>query len=330
MLARSAILSRIGSVAAWLAVAGIAPAALVVGVPAASAAHTGAGGGAGRTASRTFPPQYAAPYLQVATSDVNDMFADKSATGLAYYTLAFLTPRSGCTPMWEDGNYPLSQFTSQVKSLQSQGGNVIISFGGASGGEIAETCHSVTSLEAAYAKVVDTYRVNRLDFDIEGNYLNNKSANSRRDQALAELQAADPSVQVDWTLPVAPDGLQSNAIALLQDAKSEGVKVNLVNIMIMDFGNGQNPLTDGESAAKATVKQLARIYTGLSSSQLWAMIGLTPIAGKNDDNEVFTRSDASSLESFAASNGVQELSFWEVDAYDKPTGYAYSRIFVKI
>jgi chitinase len=32
--------------------------------------------------------------------------------------------------------------------------------------------------------------------------------------------------------------------------------------------------------------------------------------------------NASSLESFAASNGVQELSFWEVDGYDKPDGYA--------
>jgi len=47
------------------------------------------------------------------------------------------------------------------------------------------------------------------------------------------------------------------------------------------------------------------------------MMGLTPIAGQNDDNEVFTQANASTLESFAASNGVQELSFWEVDGYDK-------------
>jgi len=57
------------------------------------------------------------------------------------------------------------------------------------------------------------------------------------------------------------------------------------------------------------------------------MMGLTPIAGQNDDNEFFSQSDASTLESFAAANGVAELSFWEVDGYDKPTGYAYSRIF---
>ncbi len=59
-------------------------------------------------------------------------------------------------------------------------------------------------------------------------------------------------------------------------------------------------------------------------------MGLTPIAGQNDDDENFTQSDASTLESFAAGKGVQELAFWEVDQYDKPTGYAYSTIFNKI
>jgi hypothetical protein len=32
----------------------------------------------------------------------------------------------------------------------------------------------------------------------------------------------------------------------------------------------------------------------------------------------------------SASNGVQELAFWEVDQYDKSLGYAYSKIFNKI
>jgi Ricin-type beta-trefoil lectin domain len=60
------------------------------------------------------------------------------------------------------------------------------------------------------------------------------------------------------------------------------------------------------------------------------MMGLTPIAGTNDDGTFFSTSNASSLEGFAAANGVAELSFWEVDGYDKPTGYQYSSIFDKI
>ena len=60
------------------------------------------------------------------------------------------------------------------------------------------------------------------------------------------------------------------------------------------------------------------------------MMGLTPIAGTNDDGTVFSTANAQSLESFAAANGVAELSFWEVDGYDKGTGYQYSSIFNKI
>jgi chitinase len=257
------------------------------------------------------------------------MSADMSASGDAFYTLAFLTPASGCTPEWEDGGDSLGAFTSQVGALQAAGGNVIVSFGGESGGELAQTCTSVASLEAAYAKVVSTYKVTRLDFDIEGDVLDDTASNSRRDQALAELQAADPSVQIDYTIPVDPTGLESDATALLKDAHSKGVKVNLVNIMTMDFGDGQNPLTDAESAAKATVGQLESVF-GVSATQAWNMLGLTPIAGRNDDDEDFTQSDATTLEGFAASNGVQELAFWEVDGYDKSDGYAYSKTFEKI
>jgi len=174
--------------------------------------------------------------------------------------------------------------------------------------------------------VVNTYGVTRLDFDIEGSTLSDTTSNNRRNQALAALQAEDPSVQVDYTLAVAPNGLPSAELGVLSSAQSNGVKVSVVNIMTMDFGNGQDPLADALSAAQATAGQLASLY-GISTAQAYGMLGLTPIAGQNDDNEFFSQSDASSLESFAASNGVQELSFWEVDGYDKPTGYAYSGIF---
>jgi chitinase len=278
------------------------------------------------TAAGSYPARYAAPYLQITGGDAGDMAADMSVTGLKYYTLAFLIPQSGCTPEWEDGGDSVGAFTAQINSLKAAGGNVIISFGGESGGELAQTCTSVSSLTAAYANVVNTNGVNRLDFDIEGGTLSDTAANTRRDQALAALQAQDPSVQVDYTLAVAPNGLPSQELGVLQDAKAQGVKVNLVNIMTMDFGNGQNALNDALSAAQATSGQLASLY-GISTAQAYAMMGLTPIAGQNDDNEVFSTGNASTLESFAATNGVGELSFWEVDGYDKPAGYAYSKIF---
>ena len=294
-------------------------------LPVAAMAMTLATTGSSQAAS-SFPAHYAAPYLQISDSDAGDMAADLSATGTKYYTLAFLIPKSGCTPEWEDGGDSIGAFTTQINALKSAGGNVIISAGGAEGGELAQTCTSVTSLTAAYANVVNTYGVTKLDFDIEGGTLDDSASNTRRNQALAALQAQNPSVQVDYTLAVDPSGLPSEEMSVLTGAKSAGVNVSTVNIMTMDFGDGQNAFNDAESAAKATASQLATLY-GISTSAAYAKIGLTPIAGQNDDNENFTQSNASTLESFAATNGIQELSFWEVDGYDKGTGYAYSRIF---
>jgi chitinase len=288
--------------------------------------------GPAHAAGPAFPAHFAAPYLQIDPSDAGDMAADMAATGLKYYTLAFLIPQSGCTPEWEDDGNSVGAFNSEISSLQAAGGNVMISFGGESGGELAETCTSVSSLTAAYLNVVNTTGVTRLDFDIEGGVLSDTSATSLRDQALAALQAEDPSVQVDFTLAVAPNGLPTGSgseYALLQNAQADGVKVSTVNIMTMDFGAGSNDLADAESAAQATASQLSGLY-GISTSAAYNMMGLTPIAGTNDDGTVFSTSNASSLESFAASNGVQELSFWEVDGYDKPTGYQYSSIFNEI
>jgi chitinase len=292
--------------------------------------------GPAAAAGSAFPAHYAAPYLQINSSDAGDMAADMAATGTKYYTLAFLTPQSGCTPEWEDGGNSVGAFASQISSIQAAGGNVIISFGGEPDGnnpnEIAQTCTNVSQLTAAYQNVVNTYGVTRLDFDIEGSVLSDTAATSLRDQALAALQAEDPAVQVDFTLAVAPNGLPTGSgseYALLQDAQAKGVKVSVVNIMTMDFGAGSNDLADAESAAQATAGQLSGLY-GISTSAAYGMMGLTPIAGTNDDGTVFSTSNAQSLESFAASNGVQELSFWEVDGYDKPTGYQYSSIFNQI
>jgi chitinase len=81
------------------AVLGSGGLALATAVPAAAA-------------GTAFPAHFAAPYLQIDPSDASDMAADMAATGLKYYTLAFLTPQSGCTPEWEDGGESLGAFTS--------------------------------------------------------------------------------------------------------------------------------------------------------------------------------------------------------------------------
>src|SRR6266702_770601 len=156
-------------------------------VPAATMiAMTGMSSAAVTPAAGSFPTHFAAPYLQIASSDAGDMAADMKASGNKFYTLAFLIPKGSCTAQWEDNNDSVGAFKTQINALKSAGGNVIISFGGASGGEPAEKCTSVSSLEAEYANVVKTYGVTRLDFDIEGSDLNNTTANARRERPRVE------------------------------------------------------------------------------------------------------------------------------------------------
>jgi chitinase len=130
------------------------------------------------------------------------MAADLSATGTKFFALAFLIPSSGCSQVWEASGQGVSAYASQIQTLKNAGGSVAVSFGGAAGGEVALTCTDVTSLQAAYASVVNTYGITHLDFDIEGGTLNNTAANARRNQALAALQKANPAVVVDYTLAV--------------------------------------------------------------------------------------------------------------------------------
>ncbi|UOZ07795.1 ricin-type beta-trefoil lectin domain protein [Amycolatopsis sp. WQ 127309] len=302
-------------------------AALVAALPAVLSVAVIAGvPGTAAAAGPAFPAHYSAPYLQISDSDAGQMAADMSATGTKFFTLAFLTPQSGCTPVWEANDTGVGSFKSQISALQAAGGNVIPSFGGAEGGELAQTCTNTASLTAAYANVVNSYGTNRLDFDIEGGVLGDTGSNQRRNSALAALQQQNSAVQVDYTLAVDPSGIPGNELDLLRDAKNKGVKVSVVNLMVMDFYDGQPVLGDALSAARASASQLASLY-GISTSAAYAMMGLTPIAGRNDDGAQFSQSDAQQLETFAAQNGVAELSFWELQDYDRATGYAYSRIF---
>ena len=301
----------------WLGVT----AALVLPVAAAGPSSAGAEAG--------YPTRLAAPYLQITTSDSSDIAADMNATGLKNTTLAFLTSAGRCTLSWEDGNESVGAFRSVVKSLQAAGGDVIISFGGAGSTEVAETCDSVKKLEQTYASVLADYPgVTRLDFDIESPSISNAAATARRNKALALLEKDDPSVSIDYTLPVNPGGLPTTPeLAIIKQDKADGVLLNTVNIMTMYFGKGDD-LDPAESAAIATEKQLAAVYPSLSSAQVWEMIGMTTVASANyNHGESFTLSDATSLESWAANQGVGELAFWQVAAHDSSTGYQYSAIF---
>ncbi len=273
---------------------------------ASAAANPGAG----------FPAHYAAPYAEM-WNNPSTLMAAYNATGNKYYTLAFIVSQGTCNATI-DGDTAVTDagWNSAINSLRAVGGDVIASFGGASGTELT-TCSTVSAMQAQYKKVIDQFNLTRIDLDIEGGTLDDTGANDRRNTALANLQqqyaAAGRTLSVDYTLPVNPTGLESNSISLLQNAKSHNLNVNLVNIMTMDYGPAMDMGQAAISAANALHTQLGQIWTGKTSAQLWAMEGNCPMIGVNDTSaEVFTIQDAQEVESFAASNGIQELTFWSL------------------
>lgn len=56
----------------------------------------------------------------------------------------------------------------------------------------------------------------------------------------------------------------------------------------------------------------AQAADDVSATQLWRMVGVTPMLGQNDDGGIFDQTGARNLVSFAKTNHLGELSFWEV------------------
>ncbi|NUS03537.1 MAG: sugar hydrolase, partial [Nonomuraea sp.] len=264
--------------------------------------------GTGTTASAGF-----APYVDTSLYPAFDLLASADATGVKNYNLAFITDGGGCTPKWGGvTDLGSDSVASQIGALRAKGGDVRVSFGGASGSELATTCSSADALAAAYGKVVDQFKLTKVDFDVEGGALPNTTANTNRAKAIAKLQAAHPDLDVSFTLPVMPEGLTQDGVNLLSNAKSNGAKINTVNIMAMDYGASYNGDmgTYAEQAATATQAQVKSVL-GLSDAAAWKTVAVTPMIGVNDvSSEIFKVDDATQLTAFAKSKGLGGLSMW--------------------
>ncbi|WP_030713115.1 cellulose binding domain-containing protein [Streptomyces sp. NRRL F-2580] len=254
-----------------------------------------------------------APYVDTSLYPAYDLVDTAAKTGVKEFHLAFITSGGGCAPLWGGvTDLASDKVAAQIGALRAKGGDVRVSFGGAAGHELALNCATVDELAAAYGKVVDQYRLTKVDFDIEGAALPDTAANARRAQAIARLQKSHPGLDVAFTLPVMPEGLTQPGVALLADAKKNGVRVDAVNIMAMDYG----PAYSGDmgqyaiQAATATQAQLKGVL-GLSDAAAWKAVAVTPMIGVNDvTSEIFTVADATQLVEFAASKGIGRLAMW--------------------
>jgi hypothetical protein len=246
------------------------------------------------------------------------------ACGLKHYTLAFIIARQEGNgkdatyrkePAWY-GRVSMDQdlYKDQIEAIRKRGGDVIVSFGGEGGRELAIVEDDPAALEASYQSIIDRYHFTWLDFDIEGSNLDrNPEASQRRNTALAALQARNHGLRISYTLPVDPDGISRASEALLADAKVKGVKVHSADLMVMYFG--KKFINKGKSEGELGIDSANRAYKQIQKIDPSIQIGLCPCLGNNGSkDEVFTLNDAKTLEAFAEKPGwVCSLHYWSIN-----------------
>ncbi|MEU6430933.1 cellulose binding domain-containing protein [Microbispora sp. NPDC046973] len=252
-----------------------------------------------------------APYVDMGAWPTPSLSAMASASGLKSFTLAFVTA-SGCKAMWFNAYDPRQKWAKdQIDAIRAGGGDVKVSFGGATGIELAQACTDVNALAGEYDAVVTAYDLKYIDLDIEGSAAAEPASIARRSQALARLQQAHPDLKISLTLPVLPNGLTADGLNVVRSARDAGVRLDAVNVMAMDYYQSVDYGDAAVQAANSTFAQLKSLYPSLSDTQVWRMVGVTPMLGQNDDGRIYNQDDARQLVAFAKDRHLGLLAFWE-------------------
>jgi cellulose synthase/poly-beta-1,6-N-acetylglucosamine synthase-like glycosyltransferase/chitodextrinase len=283
-----------------------------------------------------------APYVD-ATLTPTYQFQSSSADPARQSVLGFVVaqPHDGCTPSW-GGAYTMAAASqslavgSRIAQMQQEGEQAIVSFGGKAHTSLDVACANVSQLTAAYQSVISEYSLTTIDLDIEGAALDNFAAEQRRAEAIANLErsatADHRQLNVWLTLPVEPDGLQDNAISVIDSMLRGHVTITGVNLMVMDFssppGSGSSMGQLAENALNSVHGQLSSVFPkygiSLKPQQIWQRLGATVMIGQNDMRaENFTVADARTIVSFAAANHLGRVSMWSLNR-DSQCGSSFS------
>jgi len=280
----------------------------------------------------TWPAHVFAPFVDMGLYPTYDLVAAARDQGIKHFNLAFIVADTQNRPSWggydeyavNGGAFDMAA-RAQIAGVRALGGDVIVSFGGASGRELAQAITDVTALKNAYQTAINAYGLTRIDFDIEGGAVADRASVDRRSQAIAALQrdaaAAGRPLEVWFTLPVLPTGLTHDGVYLLESALRYGVVIGGVNIMAMDYGDSAAPNPQGRmgdyaiQAATSLFNQLRTLYgSGPTDAQLWHMVGVTPMIGLNDvTTEVFDQQEARELLAFAQQKGIGMIAMWSLN-----------------
>ncbi|WP_055489194.1 lectin [Streptomyces sp. TP-A0356] len=260
-------------------------------------------------------PMAVAPYLYNGWGDPPSPTTITNATGVKWFTLAFVLSNGYCNPQW-DGSRPLTGGVDQqtISTVRANGGDVIPSFGGYSGNKLESSCSSAGELAAAYQKVINAYGLKAIDIDIEADAYSNPTVQQRTVDALKTVKANNPGLKVYVTIGTGQSGPDTS---LINRAASSGLTVDSWTIMPFDFGGaGQNMGTLTLRAAEGLKTALRNAY-GYGDDQAYRDMGISSMNGVTDQSETVTVADFRTILGYAQQHHLARLTFWSANR-DRP------------
>ncbi|MCX5239269.1 carbohydrate binding domain-containing protein [Streptomyces prunicolor] len=266
----------------------------------------GTGGGTGFT--------QAAPYLYEGWGDPPSPSTVMSATGIKWFTMAFVLDSGGCNPSW-DGSRPLTGGVDQtaINQIRAAGGDIVPSFGGWSGSKLGANCSSASALAGALQKVITAYGLKAIDMDIENSdEFENEAVQAKILTALKTVKANNPGLRTIVTFGTSTTGPTYYGNRLIEQAQSLNAGIDVFTIMPFDFGGGADMYGNTVAAAEGLKTKLKSTF-GWDDATAYSHIGISGMNGLSDQSETTTPAIWTQIRDWSNSHHIARLAFWSVN-----------------
>lgn len=264
-------------------------------------------------------PKAVAPYLSLGWGDPPDPAKVMAATGVRWFSLAFVLSRGTCDPRW-DGRRPLSGGVDErtIRAVRKAGGDVVPSFGGGLGHKLEQSCPDAESLAAAYQKVIDAYDLKAIDVDIEMGAYRSEDVQRKTLAALGRVQKANPDLVTYVTLPSYRSGPDRSLIDLAAAMEVEPDAWSVMPFSFVPSAKGEDMGRISNRAVDGLKDRLKSAY-GYSESEAYTHSGISSMNGITGEGERITVRDFRTVAAHARKHDLGRLTFWSVNR-DRPCG----------
>ncbi|KAH9276386.1 hypothetical protein BASA83_001077 [Batrachochytrium salamandrivorans] len=199
-----------------------------------------------------------------------------NTAGTFMYNLGYLVADATNSPSW-GGLHSLSDswYLSQIQQIRNFGGDVMISFGGPKGQELAQVITSASKLKTQYQNVIDSYSISWLDFTFK----------------VHRSLTAHPSM---CAMPLSVVSRLSFQISVLHTH----CQLHQLGCLVMQCMCSHRPIM------QVFVSMCKAAYTQVKATGLaYFSMGITPVIGNGEyAGATFSANDASQVLLFARSN----------------------------